>query len=100
MYLQDMQELPTKMDPAEFKKFTGGYFTARRSDVFFSGIFTDQTIEQTLLKSMSVEGGPFKRGVTEGVVYKWIKGVIFSKDIIEGIEEFCNISFKKKLSTR
>ncbi|KAF2894019.1 hypothetical protein ILUMI_12151 [Ignelater luminosus] len=67
MYLQHMQELPTKMDPANFKKFTGGYFTARRSDVFSSGISTDQTIEQTLMKSMSVGGGPFKRGVTESV---------------------------------
>lgn len=35
LYLQDMQELPTKMDPEEFQKFTEGYFTARRSDVFF-----------------------------------------------------------------
>lgn len=95
MYLQNMQELPTKMDPEEFTKFTEGYFTARRSDVFFSGISTDQTIKQTLMKSMNVERGPFKRGVTESVVYKWIKGVIFSKDIIEGVEEFCNISFKK-----
>lgn len=38
LYLQDMRELPTKMDPQEFQKFTEGYFTARRSDVFFSGI--------------------------------------------------------------
>lgn len=61
--------------------------------MFFFLESTDQTIEQTLMKSMSVEGGPFKRGVTENIVYKWIKGVIFTKDIIEGVEEFCNISF-------
>lgn len=44
---------------------------------------------------MNVGGGPSKRGVMKSVVYKWIKGVIFSRDIIEGVEEFCNISFTK-----
>lgn len=48
-----------------------------------------------IIRIMSVEGGPFKRGVTESIVYKWIKGVIYTKDIIAGMEEFCNISFKK-----
>ncbi|GFT31809.1 uncharacterized protein TNCV_3081101 [Trichonephila clavipes] len=47
------------------------------------------------MKGMSVEGGPFKHGATESVVYKWIRGVIYSQDIIEGIENFCNISFNK-----
>ncbi|GFW58552.1 uncharacterized protein TNCV_718521 [Trichonephila clavipes] len=62
----------------------------------FSDVQTsDQTIEQTLMKGMSVEGGPFKLGATESVVYKWIRGVIYSQDIIEGIENFCNISFNK-----
>ncbi|GFY00151.1 uncharacterized protein TNCV_1342481 [Trichonephila clavipes] len=43
------------------------------------GIVSDLTIEQTLKKVMSVEGGPFKRGATESVVYKWIRGVIYSR---------------------
>lgn len=43
------------------------YFIARRSDYFCSGIPTDETIEQTLMKSMSVEGGPFKRGITDTI---------------------------------
>ena len=47
------------------------------------------------MKGMSVKGGPFKRGATESVVYKWIIGVIYSQDIIEGIENFCDISFNK-----
>ncbi|KAK4875291.1 hypothetical protein RN001_011713 [Aquatica leii] len=67
MYFQNMQELPTKMNPEEFKKFIETYFTARRSDVFFSRISTNQTIEQTLIKSMSVEEMLFKRGVTESI---------------------------------
>ncbi|GFX78980.1 uncharacterized protein TNCV_3912681 [Trichonephila clavipes] len=47
------------------------------------------------MKGMCVEGGPFKRGATESVVYKWIRGVTNSQDIIEGIEHFCNISLNK-----
>ncbi|GFW97716.1 uncharacterized protein TNCV_1424801 [Trichonephila clavipes] len=63
-----MKELHDKMDPSEFKKNSEGYFTSRRLDVIFSGIASDQTIEQTLMKGMSVE---------------------------KGIENFCNISFNK-----
>lgn len=44
---------------------------------------------------MSVEGGPFKRGATESVVFKWIKGILYRKDIIEGLEKFCDFEFSK-----
>lgn len=37
---------------------------------FFSGIHFDQTIEQTLMKSMSTDGG-----VTDSVVYQRINSV-------------------------
>ncbi|GFW70671.1 uncharacterized protein TNCV_2922261 [Trichonephila clavipes] len=90
-----MKELHVKMYPSEYKNFSEEYFTSRHSDVFSSCIASDQTVEQTLMKGMSVEGGPFKRGATESVVYKWITGVIYRQDIIEGIENFCNISFNK-----
>ena len=84
------------MDPADYENYTQeGFFTARRTDKFFAGVVSDQTIEQTLMRAMSVEGGPFKRGASESVVYKWIRGVIYTKDIIDGTEDFCGISFKK-----
>lgn len=84
------------MDPVEYKKFTDdGFFTSRRSNSYWSGIFSDQTIEKTLMRAMSVEGGPFKRGCTESVVFKWIKGVIYTKDIIEGLEKYCNLEFNQ-----
>lgn len=96
LYLQDMRGLKEKMDPTEYKKFTeDGSFTSRRSNSYWSGIFSDKTIEQTLMRSMSVEGGPFKRGCTESVVFKWIKGIIYTKDIIEGLERYCNLEFSK-----
>lgn len=96
LYLQDMRSLKEKMDPVEYKKFTDDrFFTSRRSNIYWSGIFSDQTIEQTLMRAMSVEGGPFKRGCTESIVFKWIKGIIYTKDIIEGLERYCNLEFSK-----
>ncbi|KYN28694.1 hypothetical protein ALC57_01884 [Trachymyrmex cornetzi] len=91
-----MLNLPNIMDQTEFIQFTSeGFFTARRSNKFFAGIHSDQTIEQTLMKLMNVEGGPFKKGVSDSVVFKWIKGVPGTKDVLEGIEKFCNVSFNK-----
>lgn len=96
LYVQDMKNLETTMDVHEYHKFTdGGFFTSRRTNAYYSGIFSDQTIEQTLMRSMSVEGGPFKRGATSSVVFKWIKGIIFTKDMIEDLEQFCNVEFSK-----
>ncbi|XP_052758830.1 uncharacterized protein LOC128202453 [Galleria mellonella] len=96
LYLQKMRLLKLIMDPREFKKFTKeGFFTSRRSNEFYAGIFSDQTIEQTLMRAMSVEGGPFKRGTTESTVFKWIKGIIYTNDVIEALEKFCDIAFNK-----
>lgn len=95
LYLQDMRNLEKNIGGVEYPQFTeDGFFTARRTDKFFCDIHSDQTIEQTLMRSLSVEG-PFKRGVTESVAFKWIKAVCSTKDVIEGIEKFCNVSFNK-----
>ncbi len=52
-----MRSLKEKMDPEEYKEFIdGGYFTSPRSNIFWSGISSDQTIKQTLMRAMSVEG--------------------------------------------
>lgn len=99
IYVQQMKNLETTMDPEEYKKYVGGFWTARRTNKFFSGIFTDQTIEQTLMRLLSVDGGIFKRGATDSVALKWIKGVIFTKDIIEGLEEFCGVKLEKNFES-
>lgn len=47
IYLQQMEDLHLKLPPQEFQKFAQeGYFTIRRSDKFWAGIWTDMTIEQ------------------------------------------------------
>ena len=58
LYLQDMREIKNKMNTFEYEKFANdGFFTIRRSDKFWSGIWSDMTIEQVLMKSMKSQGG-------------------------------------------
>ena len=56
-YLDPMKTLLDIMQPAQFKKLTkNGYFTIRRCHRFWSGNFTDQTIEQVLMRQLKAPG--------------------------------------------
>lgn len=46
------------------------------------------------MKSMKIGGGPFRREATPSVVFKWIRETLFTTDVVDGIEEFCEVSFK------
>ena len=72
LYLQMMKELPTTF-PDLYEQFThNGYHTVRRSNRFWSGIWTDLTIEQVLMRSLKTRGGLTRgRGMTENVILIW-----------------------------
>lgn len=72
IYLQDMADLGNKMPEDEFQRFTAnGYFTIRRSNKFWSGIMSDMTIEQTLMRSMKTSGVLTQgRGITPSTLSK------------------------------
>lgn len=92
LYLQDMSRLREKMPAEEFHKFTDqGYFTIRRTNKFWSGIMSDQTIEQTLNRESKVSGGLFKRGVNDNVAARWTMSSVHMQNICEQIEDFCDI---------
>lgn len=95
LYLQDMLDLKSKLSPLEYDRFvTNGYFTIRRSDKFWSGIWADMTIEQTLMRSMKSAGGLTRgQGITDSVLTKWILAMPILLDIKDKIEEFCHIAF-------
>lgn len=58
LYVRDMINLQEKMSANKYKNFfEKGYITVRRSDKFRSEIWTDKTIEQTLIKTMHSTGG-------------------------------------------
>lgn len=97
LYLQDMLELneTDRMDLFEYNKFcTSGNFTIRRTDKYWSGIWTDMTIEQVLMRSMKSSGGSTHgRGITDSVTAKWILSSIVLTDVCNVMEEFCNVSY-------
>lgn len=94
LYVQDMLELEKKMDsPEEFEKYSKrGFFTIRRSDKFFSGIYTDMIIEQSLMRSIHSIGGLSRgRGLTESVATSWLNTLGCTAYINDDLEDFCRI---------
>ncbi|KAG0721809.1 Glutamine synthetase [Chionoecetes opilio] len=58
LYWQQMESLEEIMPTEEYSLFTEkGYFTIRRQDSFWNENFSDQTIEQFLMKNFKVSGG-------------------------------------------
>lgn len=48
------------------------WFTNRRSDKFWSGIWSDMTIEQTLMRSLKISGGlSHGRGISDSTLSRW-----------------------------
>lgn len=93
LYYQDMVRLHEKMDPQEFMDFTDkGYFTIRRSDKFWCGIWSDMTIEQVLMRAMKSYGGLTRgRGMSNNVLSRWIVGMLCLQNINDQMEIFCGI---------
>ncbi|GBM36409.1 hypothetical protein AVEN_234798-1 [Araneus ventricosus] len=85
LYMQDTLNLKDSVDPIEYEKFTkDGYFTIRSTDKFWSGIWSNQTIEQTLMKTMKSSGELTRgRGITESVLTGWTLGMIHLHNICE-----------------
>lgn len=95
LYVQDMENLPSKMTPEDYTKFvTSGYFTVRRSDRFWSGVWSDMTIETTLMRAFHSRGGVTRgRGVADSALSKWVIGMSATHDICVSLEEFCGVLF-------
>ena len=94
LYLQDMLELERKMDPLDYERFTKkGFFTIRRTKKFCSGIWSDMTIEQVLMKSMKSYGGLTRgRGMTESVLSRWTLSMVYLQNICNEVETYCNVN--------
>ncbi|XP_031784033.1 uncharacterized protein LOC116417072 [Nasonia vitripennis] len=95
LYLQDMLTLKDVMDEHQFELFTTkGYFTIRRSDKFWCGVWSDMTIEQVLMRSMKTQGGlTHGRGMAESVLTKFVLTMIILVEVCNEMENFCNVSY-------
>ena len=70
LYLQQIVALKQTMPVDEYAQFTEqGYFTIRRLDPFWSGNFSDQTIEQFLMRTIETAGVMTSgRGITNSTL--------------------------------
>ncbi|XP_043269016.1 uncharacterized protein Nepl16 isoform X1 [Venturia canescens] len=95
LYVQKMSSLRTAMDFVEYDKFCKqGYYTIRRSNRFWSGLWTDLTIEQVLMRSIKCSGGlTHGRGLTEAVIGKWVLSRAAVLEVINSMELFCSMTF-------
>lgn len=91
IYLQQMANLELIMDPLEFDEYTKkGFFTIRRSEKAWAGIWSDMVIEQTLNRFF---GTDLKHGrdVTSSVVTKYLIAMPSAFKIMECLETYCYI---------
>lgn len=92
-YLDSMKKLPEVMQTEQFLRFTEeGYFTIRRSHRFWSGNFTDQTIEQLLMRQLKAPGGlAHGRGLTDSTQAKFVHVIPRCVPICNEVEKFCGV---------
>ena len=90
LYIQQMMELPQTMPATDYKQFTeNGYFTIRRFNRFWDGVFSDQTIEQFLMRMFQTAGGmTHGRGITESTLSKWVHAMPRCIPICNALEDF------------
>lgn len=83
------------ISPIDFENFvTRGYFTIRRTNSFWTGVWSDLTIEQTLMRSMKSCGGLTRgRGLTDSTLAKWLSAAGTCNTICSSLEEFCGVMF-------
>lgn len=93
IYLQLMAKLEESMSATELQKFASdGCFTVRRSDKFWSGIATDQTIEQVLMRSMKSSGGlTHGRGISASTLARWVHSMPATSRVIEAVHDFSGV---------
>ena len=74
LYIQQMMELQHIMPWKEYKQFTQeGYFAIQHSDKFCGGVFSDQTIEQFLLRLLKTScGTTHGSGMTDITLVQWV----------------------------
>lgn len=85
-----MLTLETRKDPVEYEEFTDrGCFTVRRSEKFWSGVWTDQTLMQMKKTAGGLTAGG---GITKGVLTHWTLGMVYLQSICFEIEKYSGIT--------
>ena len=89
VYLQTMEDLEEKMPSENFNFFShNGYFTIRHTSKFWSGVWSDMTIEQVLMRAMKTNGGLTRgRQISDSTFGQWVRAVPLCIPMCEALEE-------------
>ena len=94
LYLKDMQDLE-KTHPDVHAKFKEGFHVTRRSDRLWGGLSTDLTIEQCLMRSLKVTGGPARgHGMSEAHRTTWLLSMPACAELNGAMQDFTGQTYK------
>ena len=93
LYVQEMDNLENKMSADQYQKFTEkGYFSIHRTEHSWGGNFSDQTIEQDLMRLLKTAGGmSHGRGITDSSLSKWVHSLPYCIPICDALETFTGV---------
>ena len=88
-----MKDVPKIMAKDQYEKCTAcRYWTIRRSHRFWSGWFTDQTIEQVLMRMLKLRGGLVHgRGITTSTQANDVHSLPQTVPVCDSLESFCGV---------
>ena len=94
LYVQQMSELSAKMTSDEYNMFTTrGFFTIRRTDKFWCGVWSDMTIEQVLMRAIKTSGGLTRgRGISDSTLAQWVLALPLCVPLHNALETFAGIN--------
>lgn len=83
------------------KFVTKGYFTVKKSEKFWSGVWTDLTIEQDCIRLLKTKGGLIRGGgITESTLASWIHALPPCAPLCEAIENYSRVKSSTCRATR
>lgn len=96
LYLNYMTNIQFKMTADEQLRFINeSNFTIRRTNQFWSGNWSDMTIEQTFKRSMKIIGGlTHCQCIINSTLNKWILGLPVADDVCENLQKYCGVYMK------
>ena len=85
-----------KEHPSIFEQFTLGNHTVRRTEKIWSGIWTDLSIEQILMKSLKGRGSVIGKGMSDNVLTVWTKTMHRCAEISERMNEITSATYESQ----
>ena len=93
LYLHKMETISEVMSPDDHRLFSDkGYFTIHRANDFWAGNFSDQTIEQFLMRMLKTTGGmTHGRGITDSTLTKWAHALPGCVPVCDALEKITSV---------